>query len=193
MDLRASPGPGSANNVAPRPQAVLAEVACSWRNAANAPEQLTALVVHAARDMLVLEASGLPQALPPLGTEIQVSGQIAHLTGRLAEEGRGGRFLVTVGDRPVRRDQRLRVSVPGTLRSAGLRVPVAVEIVDLTTSGARIRGVELAAGAQVMFEFTPPGRDEPVTVRALVAHSSAETEHNWIGVVFRLVAMRGGR
>ena len=38
-------------------QAVLAEVTCTWSHDMNAPEQATAVVVHAAREMLVLEAS----------------------------------------------------------------------------------------------------------------------------------------
>ncbi len=192
MDVRASPGPRIADTTEPA-QAVLAEVTCRWSDDVNGPEQARAVVVHAARDMLVLEASNPRQALPPLGTIIEVTGDIEQLTGRLAEQGRAGRFLLSLGERPVRAALRLRVSVPGTLRCATLPAPVTVEIVDLTTGGARIRGVAVAAGSQVTFEFTPPGRDAPVTVRALVAHTSNQAELPWIGVVFRLVAMRGGR
>ena len=174
-------------------QAVLAEVTCTWSHDMNAPEQATAVVVHAAQEMLVLEASNPRQALPALGTLVDVSGDIEPLTGRLAEVGRAGRFLISVGERPVRLALRLRVSLPGMLRCATLPEPRTVEIVDLTTGGARLRGVELPVDSHVTFEFTPPGRDEPVTVRALVAHSSENAEQPWIGVVFRLVAMRGGR
>jgi hypothetical protein len=187
MDVRTS------TDTAEPAQAVLAEVTCRWNDDVTGPDQATAVVVHAARDMLVLEAANPRQALPPLGTVIEVSGDIEQLTGRLAEEGRAGRFLLSLGERPVRAALRLRVSVPGTLRSATLAAPVTVEIVDLTTGGARIRGVELATGSQVTFDFTPPGRAEPVTVRAHVAHTSSQAELPWIGVVFRLVAMRGGR
>ncbi|MDQ6673736.1 MAG: PilZ domain-containing protein [Chloroflexota bacterium] len=192
MDLRISTGHGTAHSREPV-QAVLAEATCSWYDEANAAKQVTAVVVHAGRDMLVLEASDPRQALPPLGTSIQVTGEVEHLTGRLAGTGVGGRFLISLGNRPVRGALRLRVSVPGTLRSATLSEPATVEIVDLTTSGARIRGVELPAGSQVTFEFIPPGKDEPVTVRALVAHATTQSSQPWIGVAFRLVAMRGGR
>jgi hypothetical protein len=48
-------------------------------------------------------------------------------------------------------------------------------------------------GTQVTLDFTPPGRDEPVSVRALVAHATHGAVKPWIGVAFRLVAMRGGR
>jgi hypothetical protein len=192
MDLRVSTELGAADTTGPA-QAVLAEVTCTWSHDMNAPEQATAVVVHAAREMLVLEASNPRQVLPALGTLIQVTGDIEHVTGRLAEEGRAGRFLISLGDRPVRSVLRLRVSLAGTLRSTTLPEPVVVEIVDLTTGGARLRGVALPAGSQVTFDFTPPGRDESVTVRALVAHSSSQAEQPWIGVLFRLVAMRGGR
>jgi hypothetical protein len=184
MDLRAADST--------QPQAVLAEVTCSWGEDTNAAEQ-TALVIHAARDMLVLEPSMPRHVLPPLGTLMRVSGDLENLTGRLAEEGRAGRFLISLGDRPVRRVLRLKVSLPGTLRSPNLPQPATVEIVDLTTGGARLRGVELPIDSHVTFDFTPPGRDQPVTVRALVAHSSHQAGQPWIGVVFRLVAMRGGR
>jgi hypothetical protein len=70
---------------------------------------------------------------------------------------------------------------------------MTVEIVDLTTSGARIRGVELRVGTHVTLGFTPPAREHPVNVRAVVAHGTHRGEHPWIGVLFRLVAMRGGR
>ena len=192
MDLRVSTDPNDVDTTEPV-QAVLAEVTCTWSHDMHAPEQTTAVVVHAAREMLVLEASDPRQALPPLGTLMQVTGDIEHPTGRLAEQGRAGRFLISLGDRPVRSVLRLRVSLPGVLRCATLPEPLTVEIVDLTTGGARLRGVELPAGSQVTFDFTPPGRDESVTVRALVAHTSKQVEQPWIGVIFRLVAMRGGR
>jgi len=175
-------------------QAVLAEVTCTWNHDLNGPERTTAVVVHVARDMLVLEATNPRQALPALGTLIAVTGDIESLTGRLAEVGRAGRFLISLGDRPVRLVLRLRVSLPGMLRSPTLAEPQRVEIVDLTTGGARLRGVDVRVDSHVTFEFTPPGRDEPVTVRARVAHvSDNPAEQPWIGVVFHLVAMRGGR
>jgi hypothetical protein len=88
---------------------------------------------------------------------------------------------------------RLRVSLPGTLRCATQPQPLTVEIVDLTTGGCRVRGIEVPVGTQVTLDFTPPGRDQPVSVRALVAHATQSAVKPWIGVAFRLVAMRGGR
>lgn len=175
---------------AAEPHAVLAEVTCAW---GDADESTTAVIVHAARDMLVLEASDSRRDLPPLGTEMRVHGASGDVVGRLAEQGRTGRFLVSIGTRPVRRGLRLRVSLPGTLRTPMLPQPLPVEIVDLTTGGCRVRGVELAVDQQVSLDFTPPGRDQPVTVRAIVAHGRHSAGQPWAGLRFRLVALRGGR
>jgi hypothetical protein len=170
--------------------AVLAEVTCRW---GEADERTTALILHAGGGMLVLEAADPRRPLPPLGTEMHVSGDEQSFNGRLAEHGRAGRFLVSIGTRPVRRALRLRVSLPGKLRCAALPHALPVEIVDLTTGGCRVRGLELPVGTQVSLDFTPPGRDQAVTVRALVAHGTHRAAQPWIGLAFRLVALRGGR
>jgi hypothetical protein len=177
-------------NVAETAHAVLAEVTCRW---GDADDQTTAVIVHSARGMLVLEAADSSRPLPPAGTEVRVAGAREDLVGRLAEHGRGGRFLISIGRRPVRRALRLRVSLPGTLRCASLPQPMAVEIVDLTTGGCRVRGIELPVGSQVALDFTPPGRDQSVTVKALVAHGTHRADQPWVGLAFRLVALRGGR
>jgi hypothetical protein len=174
---------------------VLAQVTCAWGDAeAGTPEgQTTAAVLHSAQGVLVLEATDPRAVLPAPGTPLHVVSDTRRFAGRLAEHGRGGRFLVSVGDRPVRRSSRLKVSLPATLRSSALAGTQLVEIVDLTTSGARIRGVELPVGAQVTVGFTPPYRDEPVNVRAVVVHGTHRGQRPWIGIRFRLVAIRGGR
>ena len=43
---------------------------------------------------------------------------------------------------------------------------MAVEIMDLTTGGARVNGIELPVGSQVTLDFIPPGRTESVSVTA---------------------------
>ncbi len=174
--------------------AVLAEVTCTWADDDDADgHATTAAVVHSARDMLVLELTDASVVLPSIGTTLHVSDGTETVSGRIAEHGRGGRFLVSLGDRPVRRSLRLKVSLPATLRSRALELPQTVEIVDLTTGGARIRGLELAVGTPVTLDFTPPYRQEPVSVRGVVAHGTHRAERPWIGLVFRLVALRGGR
>ena len=174
--------------------AVLAEVTCTWANENEEDGGATqAAVVHSAHDMLVLDATDPAVSLPSIGTPLNVSDGTDEITGRLAEHGRGGRFLVSLGERPVRRSLRLKVCLPATLRGRTLDEPQTVEIVDLTTGGARIRGIELPVGTTVTLDFTPPYRREPVSVRATVAHGTHGAERPWIGVVFRLVALRGGR
>lgn len=169
--------------------AVLAHTLVRWADGSES----VAVLLHAARTMLVLESTTPDQPLPDLGTDVSVSWDAHTVTGRLAEHGRGGRFLVALGERPVRRAARLRVSLPATLRSAAAPEPQPVEIADLTTGGARVRGAELPVGSQVTLDFTPPGRTQPVTVRASVAHGTHNATRPWIGVTFRLVALRGGR
>jgi hypothetical protein len=166
-----------------------ARVELAW----DPDQRSSAVVVHASRTMLVLEAADPNQVLPPLGTTIAVDAGLGHMLGRLAEHGRHGRFLLSIGGRAVRRALRLKTSIPGSLRSRDLTAPVDVEIVDLTTAGARVRGLELAVGTQLTLDFTPPGRTEPVAVRATVAHTTEQSATPWIGVTFRLVALTGGR
>ena len=133
------------------------------------------------------------RTLPALGTPVRIARPGETLTGRVAEHGRAGRFLVSLGDRPVRRATRLRVHLPATLRCSQRPEPLPVDIVDLTSAGARIRGIELGVGSEVTLCFTPPGREDAVTVRATVVHGTRGAVQPWIGVAFRLVAMRGGR
>jgi hypothetical protein len=195
MDSPTSIEPETDDTAGPA-HAVLAEVICSWGSSSEDgphPERAAAVILHAARDLLVLEAADPRQTLPPPGTLVHVRGESQNLTGRVAEQGRAGRFLVCLGSRPVRRSIRLRVSLPGTLRCPLLPEPKLVEIIDLTTAGARVRGVELPVNTQVALDFTPPGRNESVTVRALVAHATHGADLPWIGLIFRLVALRGGR
>jgi hypothetical protein len=168
---------------------VLTQVRVSWENESGRP----AYLVHAARNMLVLEGNDPSASLPAPGTPVRIEGSEETFVGRVAEHGRAGRFLVSLGERPIRRSARLKVSLPATVRSAELPETAEAEIVDLTTSGARIRGVELPVGSEVNLCFTPPGRDEPVMVRAHVVHGTHAAQRPWIGVAFRLVALRGGR
>src|SRR5579872_1253688 len=187
MDLTAPTDDGAAERTS-SVNAVLAEVHCTWSgDAPGTPRGETpAAVVHSYHEILVLEAPDPHQVLPPVGTEIKITTDSEQLSGRLAEHGRGARFLVALGDRPVRRTVRLKVSLPGMLRGGSVPAPMPVEIVDLTTGGARVRGIELPVGSHVTLDFTPPYRDDVVSVRAVVAHGTHRAERPWIGVLFRL-------
>jgi hypothetical protein len=168
--------------------AVLMHVLVEWDDGST-----DASILHASGSLLVLEATDPELALPPVGADVTVCGETVREVGRIAEHGRAGRFLVAMGVRAVRRSLRLRVSLPGKLRGGSITEWTEVELADLTTGGARIRGVELPVGTPVTLSFTPPRRTEPVTVRALVAHGTHGAAMPWIGVAFRLVALRGGR
>jgi hypothetical protein len=168
-------------------------VTCTWGDEDEEAGATTAAVVHSARGMLVLEATDPSATLPSVGTALHVDDGTDQVAGRIAEHGRGRRFLVSLGERPVRTSPRMKVSLPGTLRARELAEAQTVEIVDLNTSGARIRGVELDVGTHVTLDFTPPYRREPVSVRGVVAHGTHRAERPWIGIVFRLVALKGGR
>jgi hypothetical protein len=172
--------------------AVLTQVICAWGDEDRTSGQTAAVLLHAGESVLLLQTADPRTPLPPVGTLVRVTGTTYVAIGRLAEDGREGRFLVTPGDRPVRRTARLKVSLPGTVRSLRLREPLQVEIVDLTTGGARVRGVELPVGTQLTLDFAPPGREELVSVRAVVVHGTHHGQQPWIGVQFRLVSMRGG-
>jgi hypothetical protein len=96
-------------------------------------------------------------------------------------------------NRQLRREPRRQVCLSAVLRSPELAQPLTVEIVDLTTGGARVRGAEVPVGSRVTLQFTPPDRERPVSARGVVVHGTHRAQQPWIGVLFHLVAMRGGR
>src|SRR4051812_31873520 len=73
--------------------------------------------------------------LPPLGVPVRLkSGWDQQvLTGRLAAHGVHGRFLVSLGERAIRRSRRFPVDLPGTASSAHLYGPIEVRVTDLST------------------------------------------------------------
>jgi hypothetical protein len=166
----------------------MASVQVAW---ADEPSH-EAVVLHSAREVLILE--GTDGVRPPEGVPITIVDEHGRsITGRVAEHGHSGRYLVSRGERPVRRVRRLRVSLPGTANGSTLSEVSQVEVSDLTTSGARLRGIEVPVGSDLTLRFTPPGRNEPVAVKAFVVHSTRGADAPWVGVSFRLVALRGGR
>jgi hypothetical protein len=57
-------------------------------------------------------------------------------------------------------------------------------VVDLSSSGARLRGVRLAVGADIELTFVPPGRRDAVTMRNVVVRAIDEHGEGEIGVAF---------
>jgi hypothetical protein len=165
-------------------------VAVAW----GKQELLPARVLHSTPDVVLLE--GEPGAeVPPIGAPVRVhvDWDKQRLNGRVAAHGRGGRYLVSVGFRAFRRAPRARVDLPALARAAapdgvGVR---EVRIVELSSSGARVEGLELPVGTGLNLLFTPLGHAHPVTVRAVVVRMIEGAQPPQVGVVFRLAAFPG--
>jgi hypothetical protein len=144
-------------------------------------------VLGSTANVLLLQGSG--QSLPPLGTPVRLklNWDKQLLCGRLAAHGVAGRFLVTIGERAIRRSRRFAVDLAGVASSPQLYGPMEVRIADLSTGGARVEGMDLPVGAEVELRFTPPGRKEPLTVLGFVVRRIDGDETPTLGIAFRLV------
>ena len=103
---------------------------------------------------------------------------------RLAAYGQNNRFLIALGSRAVRGAARVRVDLRGVMRgvsSAGAR---QVRVVDLSSSGARVAGLELPVGADFDLSLVPPGRKDVVTVRCVVVRAIGDEPAAEHGVAF---------
>jgi hypothetical protein len=141
----------------------------------------------------VILIQGLDGAvLPPLGTPIRlrVEWDRRVLTGRIAAHGVAGRYLVSLGERAIRRSRRFPVDLQGIARSAQLRGEAEVHVADLSAGGARVEGIELPVGSDVDLRFTPPGRTEPLSVHGFVVRTIADADPPGVGVAFRLAQPR---
>jgi hypothetical protein len=150
---------------------------------------LRAEVLGSTNNVLLLQGTDLGVALPALGTPVRlkVDWDQQVLTGRLAAHGVASRFLVTLGERAIRRSRRFPVNLNGTANCAHLYGPVDVRVVDLSTGGARIEGIDLPVGTELELRFTPPGKSAPITVLAFVVRSIGKPDVLTLGVAFRLV------
>ena len=127
-----------------------------------------ARLVRNTPSVLLLQGDG-PAVRPELGTPVEVSlpGSARVVPARLAAFASDGRFLLAVGKRPVRGAMRVFVDLPGRIEIDGRLSPVRV--VDLSSSGARVRGVaQPEVGAECGLSFVPPGRQEAPTLRCVV-------------------------
>lgn len=152
--------------------------------------KMLAEVLGSTTNVLLVQAHDAGAGLPPLGTPIRLrlewDRQVLH--GRLAAHGVGGRFLVSIGERPIRRSRRFSVDLPAVARSGQLSPAHAeVRIADLSTGGARVEGVQLPVGSDVELRFTPPGRPAPLTVLGFVVRNVDSADVPSVGVAFRLV------
>ena len=146
-------------------------------------------VIASTQGELLLQSLERSLPLPALGTPIRIRSEWERqqINGRMAAHGVAGRFLVSLGERAIRRARRFNVELNGLARSPQMRTPVEVRIVDLSTGGARVEGIELPIGTEVALMFTPPGRDTPIDVLGFVVRLIENAETPSVGVAFRLV------
>ena len=146
-------------------------------------------VIGSTGKVLLLQGVEANLSLPSLGepVRLKVDWDRQRLSGRLAAHGVASRFLVTIGERAIRRSRRFPVNLPGTATSAHLYGPVEVRVTDLSTGGARVEGFDLPVGTELELCFTPPGRPDPINVLGFVVRSIGTPESASVGVAFRLV------
>ena len=101
--------------------------------------------------------------------------------------GVAGRFLVSIGERSIRRMPRFPLDMAAVIRSTYLPLPTEVRIIDLSSSGARVEGVSLPVGSDVEVVLTPPNRPLPMVVVGFVVRVIDASAVPTIGVAFRLV------
>jgi hypothetical protein len=149
---------------------------------------LKAEVLGSTDNVLLMECQQPLASLPPLGTPLRmrVEWDRQLLNGRIAAHGVAGRFLVSLGERAIRRSRCFPVNLPGTAKSAHLYGPVEVRVADLSTGGARVEGIELPIGTELELRFTPPGRPGPINVLGFVVRAINGTPVPSVGVAFRL-------
>src|SRR6266851_3014013 len=108
-------------------------------------------VIGSTASVLLLQGPDTGVKIGPLGAPVRlrVEWDRQSLSCRLAAHGVAGRFLVSIGERAIRRSRRFPVDLPGVARSPQLPGPVDVHVGDLSTGGARVEGIELAVGSEL--------------------------------------------
>jgi hypothetical protein len=146
-------------------------------------------VLGSTANVLLLQGPTDNVWLPLLGTPVRLrlDWDRQLVNGRLAAEGVAGRFLITVGERAIRRSRRFPVDLPGLVRSNHLYGGTEVRITDLSAGGARVQGIDLPVGSDIGLQFTPPGRSAPIDVMGFVVRSIDTADVPTLGVAFRLV------
>jgi hypothetical protein len=147
----------------------------------------SAKILHLTSSILLLEGvKPNPDALKP-GTQVRIgrAGKPPATAARVAADGQGSRYLLTLGLRAVRGSARLKVDLPAIVGAPGLSGLVAARLVDLSSSGGRVRGVALPSGSDCEVSFVPPGRRELVTLRSVVVHLQTQRVPAEVGLAFR--------
>jgi hypothetical protein len=151
------------------------------------PSGLTrAQLLRVSPSVLLLEGERPPGVLPAPGAPLRVGlpGLPRMVPARLASFGQGSRFLVALGSRAVRGAVRVRVDLPGVVRSPALAGQTSVRVIDLSSSGARLSGLRLPVGADFELTFSPPGHHDPVCMRCVVVRAVDESDCDELGAAF---------
>jgi len=145
-----------------------------------------ARLVQATPNVLLLEGELPGGQWLPVGTPLRVTwpGQAELLEARLAAHADGGRYLVALGSRAVRGAARVRVDLPALARGRALGVERGARVVDLSSSGARVRGIRLPVGGEFELCFEPPGRRAGVRLGCVVVRAVDDVEPPEVGVTF---------
>jgi hypothetical protein len=146
-------------------------------------------VIGSTASVLLLQGPDMGAKIAQLGAPVRlrVEWDRQLLNCRLAAHGAAGRFLVSIGERAIRRSRRFAVDLPGVARAPHLPEPIDVRVVDLSTGGARVEGIDLPVGAELELRFTPPGRPTPITVLGFVVRQVEIDDARSVGLAFRLV------
>jgi hypothetical protein len=146
-------------------------------------------VIGSTDNVLLLQGTDPDATLPPLGTPVRlrVIWDRQLLIGRLAAHGVAGRFLVSIGERAIRYSRRFPVDLPGIARCALLYGPVEVRVIDLSSGGAKVKGIDLPVGTEIELQFTPPNQTTDIKVLGFVVRAIDGAEMPTLGVAFRLV------
>jgi hypothetical protein len=146
-------------------------------------------VIGSTASVLLLQGPDMGAKIAQLGAlvRLRVEWDRQLLNCRLAAHGAAGRFLVSIGERAIRRSRRFAVDLPGVARAPHLPEPIEVRVADLSTGGARVEGIDLPVGSELELRFTPPGRPTPITVLGFVVRQVEIDDARSIGLAFRLV------
>jgi len=153
----------------------------SWGNGITRAE-----ILQATTSVLLLQGDRpTGTALSP-GSPLRVGlpGSPHMLPARLATYGQNNRYLVALGSRAVRGAARVRIDLRAVVHHAGARQGQPMRVVDLSSSGARLRGVPLPPGSEFELTFVPPGRHDLVTLRCVVVRAIPDTSPTEMGAAF---------
>ena len=153
-----------------------------------------ARLLRGTSSVLLLEGQQ-PSGGPPVpGAPLRVGlpGTPRMLPARLAAHVRGDIFLVSLGSRAVRGAARARVDLPAIVRAPSMTGALNARVVDISSSGARLRGCSLPVGREFELTFVPPGRTDVVSLRCVAVRQIDSADGPDLGSAFcgRALAFR---